>query len=56
MGDFGFYQCPTQPYWSGLFAGTPPTFTFGLNVSEEITVLYGRGRHGTAQGHRTMNC
>lgn len=38
-GDFSFYQFPTAAFWSHLFEQTPPTFTFGLKVPEEITVL-----------------
>src|SRR6266478_1010517 len=47
-GDFSFYQFPTPDFWSRLFAGTPPTFTFGLKVPEEITVLRwpGHARYG----------
>ena len=52
-GDFSFYQFPTPEFWSRLFAGTSPTFTFGLKVPEEIRVLRwpGHTRDAFAFGH-----
>jgi uncharacterized protein YecE (DUF72 family) len=37
-GDFAFYQFPSVEYWAKLFGSTPPAFTFGLKVPEDITV------------------
>jgi uncharacterized protein YecE (DUF72 family) len=51
-GDFSFYQFPTLSYWAKVFGGTPPDFTFGLKVPEEVTVLRwpGHARYGKRAG------
>lgn len=51
-GDFVFYQFPSQEYWDDLFARTPPGFTFGLKVPEDITVATWpkHARYGTRAG------
>jgi uncharacterized protein YecE (DUF72 family) len=51
-GDFAFYQFPSAEYWARLFESTPPGFTFGLKVPEDITVAKwpGHARYGTKAG------
>jgi uncharacterized protein YecE (DUF72 family) len=51
-GDFAFYQFPTRQYWDRLFDQTPETFTFGLKVPEDITVIRwpGHARYGKKAG------
>jgi uncharacterized protein YecE (DUF72 family) len=53
-GDFAFYQFPSETYWENLFAQTPPGFTFGLKVPEDITVATWptHARYGTRAGER----
>jgi uncharacterized protein YecE (DUF72 family) len=36
--DFSFYQFPSPVTWARVFDGTPPNFTIGLKVPEEVTV------------------
>jgi uncharacterized protein YecE (DUF72 family) len=51
-GDFSFYQFPTPDSWARVFAGIPPTFSFGLKVPEPITVSRwpGHARYGRHAG------
>jgi len=51
-GDFSFYQFPSAETWARVFDGTPPDFTFGLKVPEEVTVSRwpGHARYGKRAG------
>ena len=51
-GDFSFYQFPKPEFWVSLFAQVPQSFTFGLKVPEEVTVLRwpGHARYGARAG------
>jgi uncharacterized protein YecE (DUF72 family) len=51
-GDFAFYQFPSADYRQGLFAGTPPSLSFGLKVPETITVAKwpSHARYGERRG------
>jgi uncharacterized protein YecE (DUF72 family) len=51
-GDFSFYQFPSSDTWAKIFAGTPPSFLFGLKVPETISVNQwpGHARYGNRAG------
>jgi uncharacterized protein YecE (DUF72 family) len=51
-GDFSFYQFPSPDAWAKVFAGTPPSFGFGLKVPETVTVSQwpGHARYGMRAG------
>jgi uncharacterized protein YecE (DUF72 family) len=56
-GDFSFYQFPSADTWARVFDGTPPAFTIGLKVPEEVTVPRwpAHARYGKRAGLDNVN-